>query len=159
MDRSTTRRAERSRARAVPALVMAALLPGCATAAAPAQHFADNADLEPGGMVLTAEDIRRTGARDAMEAIERAGSHLVIARTRQGTPASIYHRGVDSFVISREVLLVVDGTRVKYPVDALRGIPAKSIRYIQILSGREAVTRWGSESTNGVIMVRTSAHQ
>lgn len=159
MDRSMTHRPNRSLARAAPALLVAALFSGCATGTAPTGAFGDDPDLEPGGMVLTAADIQRTGARDAMEAIERAGSHLVIARTRQGTPESIYHRGVDSFVISREVLLVVDGTRVKYPVDALRGIPAKSIRYIQILSGREAVTRWGSESTNGVIMVRTSAHR
>jgi outer membrane cobalamin receptor len=158
MDRwNTTARGTPARIAAV--LVLAGLATGCAAASAPAARHAADPDLEPGGKVVTAEDIRRSGARDAMEAIERAGSHLVIARTRQGTPESIYHRGVDSFVVSREVLLVVDGTRVKYPVDALRGIPARSIRYIQILSGREAVMRWGSESTNGVIMVRTSARQ
>ena len=157
MDRSTTPRARRSRALAAPALLLAVIMPGCAAQTGASQPTAYDPDLEPGGMELPAADIRRSGARDAMEVIERAGSHLVIARTRQGTPESIYHRGVDSFVVSREVLLVVDGTRVRHPIDALRGIPAKSIRFIQILSGREAVMRWGSESTNGVIMVRTSA--
>jgi outer membrane cobalamin receptor len=144
------------------AAVAMAALSACAGSGSPGAEDpapADQAlvDLEPGGMVLTAEDIRRSGARDAMEAIERSRSHLLIARTREGTPATISHRGVDSFVVSKEVLLVVDGTRVSRPVQALKGIPARSILYIQILSGREAVMRWGSESTNGVIVVRTSA--
>ena len=113
--------------------------------------------LEQQGMLITQEDILRSGAHTALEAVERSRSHLVISRVREGTPVKIRYRGIDSFYLSSEVLLVVDGSRVKHPVHMLRTIPAQSIRYIQILTGQEAALRFGSESGNGVIVVATTA--
>lgn len=114
-------------------------------------------DMVPGAHVITQEDIIRTGARTAMQAIERSSSHLLIARTRQGSPARISHRGIDSFVLGYEILLVVDGSRVNRPDQMLENLPAETVVYIQILSGREASLQWGSEAGNGVILVRTAA--
>lgn len=116
------------------------------------------AETEPGGMVISREQVIASGARTAMEAIERSRTHLTISRTRAGDPVTIRHRGIDSFLASPEVLLVVDGSRVSHPAQALDDIPARTITYIQILTGREAVMRWGSESGNGVIVIKTAAY-
>lgn len=113
----------------------------------------------PGGHVISQEMILRSGALDAFEAIERGGSQLLIRDPGAGKNASIIHRGTDSFLLGSEILLVVDGSRVSQPQRMLRSIPASSIVFIQILSGREASVQWGSEAGNGVIVVKTSARQ
>lgn len=110
-----------------------------------------------GGHIITAEDIVRTGANDAYEALERGGSHLLITHPGEGKAVRITHRGADSILLGNAILLVVDGSRVKHAEDMLRSIPAGSIVFIQVLSGSEASVRWGSEAGNGVILVRTSA--
>lgn len=111
----------------------------------------------PGGIVLTRQDIAAMGVRDAFHAVEKAATHLRIQRTREGSPEKITQRGVTSFILSSEILVVVDGARVQTVVEHLRSIPAESILYIQILNGQEASARFGSEAGNGVIMVRTAA--
>jgi outer membrane cobalamin receptor len=115
------------------------------------------AEAAPEGQIITREDIVRTRATNALEAIERGGTHLLFQRSSPGQPIRISHRGADSIVLGNQVLVVVDGNRVNYPERMLRNIPAGSIVYIQVLSGRQASTRWGSEAANGVIVVRTSA--
>lgn len=136
------------------ALLAVPFLSACSSARASSPRDADRSDV---GLILTREDIARSGAHTALEAVERSRSHLTIAHTRQGTPVRITHRGIDSFVLNAEVLLVVDGSRTAEPVQMMRIIPASSIDYIQILSGREAVLVYGSESSNGVILIHTSA--
>jgi outer membrane receptor for ferrienterochelin and colicin len=111
----------------------------------------------PGGIVLTQEDIREMGARDAFHAVEMAATHLRIRRTRQGSPETVTHRGVSSFLLSADILVVIDGTRVQTVVQHLQDIPAESIVFIQILTAREASAQYGSEAGNGVISVRTAA--
>lgn len=111
----------------------------------------------PGGIVLTQDDIRAMGVRDAFHAVEKAASHLRIQRTRQGSPEKVTQRGVTSFLLSSDILVVVDGTRVQTVVQHLQNIPAESILFIQILTAQQASTRYGSEAGNGVISVRTAA--
>lgn len=135
------------------------VLAGCTSGRATTHTSADaRADgQEPGGLVLTQDDISRMGVRDALHAVERAATHLRIQRTREGTPVKITQRGATSFLLSSEILVVVDGTRVQTVVQHLKSIPAESILYIQILTAQEASARFGSEAGNGVIMVRTAA--
>lgn len=111
----------------------------------------------PGGQIITREDIQRTGAHNAWEAIERANTHLTIEHSRSGQPSRISHRGVDSLVRERDVLVVVNGHRIRNAEQELLSIKAEFILFIQVLSGREAALQWGSEAANGVILVRTSA--
>jgi hypothetical protein len=112
----------------------------------------------PGGVVVTQEDIAGLRAFTAMDVLKRARSHLTIARTRAGRPVRVTGRGRTSLVLSPELLLVVDGARAQYPIQLLQSIPAESIVFMQILTGREAALQWGSEAGNGVIVVKTSAH-
>jgi outer membrane cobalamin receptor len=132
-------------------LLLAALLAGgCATAPG-----ADGTAPNPReGQIITREDIARTSARDAWEALRMAGTHLSIQFPREGSPARVTHRGVDSFVLSPEVLLVVDGTHMG-SLEALRDIRATNIDYMQILPARVAVVKYGTAGGNGVVVVRT----
>lgn len=114
-------------------------------------------DTEPGGQVLTHDAIVASGARDALEALEKNATHLLIQRTRDGTPVRIIYRGIDSFYLNPQVLIVIDGTPVTSVVSRLEGIPTESIAFIQILSGREASAKFGSNAATGVVLVRTTA--
>lgn len=109
------------------------------------------------GVLMTQDDIVRVGARDALQAIERSRAHLTIQRTGNDHPPRIYRRGVSSFNLSSQVLVVVDGARMNFLESDLRGIPGPSIVYIRILSGREAALEYGSEASNGVILIETAA--
>lgn len=138
------------------AVASGATLAGCAGARAPFEEARNQGDAPVSGRVLTQKEIRASGARNAMEALERGGTHLQIQRTNSSR-LRITHRGVDSFVIQPDVLVMIDGARVSHVESALRAIPTETIRYIQILSGREGALYFGAESGNGVIVVQTSA--
>lgn len=126
---------------------------GCATAkAGPGPD-----GLEPGGTVIFQDRIKEMNCRNALEVVERSGAHLLIQREKQGAPVKITHRGRDSLLLKGNVQVVIDGALVNRGVRALEDIPASTIDFIQILSGREAVLRYGSGGGNGVIVVKTSA--
>jgi outer membrane cobalamin receptor len=109
---------------------------------------------ERDGMILTREDIARTGARDGWEALRRGGTHLNIQLPREGSEPRVTHRGVSSFVLSPQVLLVVDGTHMA-SLMALQDIRASNIDYIQVLPARVATVRYGTAGGNGVVVVKT----
>jgi hypothetical protein len=113
--------------------------------------------LEPGGTVIFQDRIKEMNCRNALEVVERSGAHLLIQREKQGAPVKITHRGRDSLLLKGNVQVVIDGALVNRGVRALEDIPASSIDFIQILSGREAVLRYGAGGGNGVIVVKTSA--
>ena len=113
--------------------------------------------LEPGGTVIFSDRIEEMEVRTALEAVQRGATHLLIQRTRQGSPVRITHRGRDSLLLRGDVLVVIDGSPVNDGVRALEDIPAETVEFIQILSGREAVLRYGSGGGNGVIVVKTTA--
>lgn len=140
----------------VASLLALVALTGCAgTTAGAVDRRVDPAG--SGGNVITPVEIARSGANDAFQAIERGGTYLLIADVGGGRPVRISRRGASSLSMGNAVLLVVDGTPVSHTQEVLRSIPASSIRYIRILSGREAALEWGSEAANGVIVVATSA--
>lgn len=134
-----------------------ASLAACASLPSGAREGATPEGTVRGGHVISQEEILRSGANDAFEAIERGRTHLLIRHPGAGQAATISHRGADSMILGSGILLVVDGSRVNHPQRMLRSIPASSIVFIQILSGREASVLWGSEAGNGVILVQTSA--
>ena len=128
----------------------ATLVAACATA-----PVGDTtAPKEREGQIITREDIERSGARDGWEALRWGATHLNFQYTREGSPVRVTHRGVDSFVIDPQVLLIVDGAQMQ-SLSALETIPATSIEYIQILAARVGVVKYGTNGGNGVIVVKT----
>jgi hypothetical protein len=110
-----------------------------------------------GGDVMTREEIVESGARDAFEALKRSRFHLTIQDTGANNRPRVTQRGVGSIMLSPELAVVVDGTRVHDPIGALRQIPARTIRRIHVLSAREAMPAFGASGGNGVIIVLTGA--
>lgn len=132
------------------ALLLAVAATGCATLPG-----ADGTAPNPReGQILTREQIARSGARDAWEALRRGGTRLNIQYTRQGDPARVTHRGIDSFELGAQVLLVLDGTHMN-SLASLREIRAESVDYIQVLPARVGVVKYGTAGGNGVVVVRT----
>jgi outer membrane cobalamin receptor len=134
-------------------LIAGPILNGCAGAKAGPRPDG----LEPGGTVIRQGDIAEMNVRTALEVVERGARHLLIQRTREGTPVRIYHRGVDSIYLDAEVQVVVDGVPMNYGIQALKNIPSASIDFIQILSAREGTTKYGANAGAGVIVVKTNA--
>lgn len=131
-------------------LVLVAVASGCSTAPG-----ADGTTPNPReGQILTREQIARSGARDAWEAVQRGGTRLNIQYTREGSPARVTHRGVDSFELNAQVLLVVDGAHMA-SLSRLREIRAENVDYIQVLPARVGVVKYGTAGGNGVVVVRT----
>lgn len=147
------------RARFVRALATTTLflgVAGCATLRS--DPLEDDSEIR-GGVMISAHDIANSRARNAFEAIERARTHLLVQETQgtSGTDVRLIHRGIDSLVSDPQIMVVVDGTPVSAPIERLRSIPAESIAYIKVLSGREATPRFGTLAGNGLILVRTRA--
>lgn len=139
------------------AIAVSATLTACASLPRPATTERGTHPAAHAGSMITQEEIARSGARDAFQAIERGGTYLTIADTGGNRPVRISRRGASSIAMSNAVLLVVDGTPVQHTEQVLRSIPAASIHYIHVLSGRDASVRWGSQAANGVVVVATSA--
>jgi outer membrane cobalamin receptor len=104
--------------------------------------------------VITAEQIRKSGATDAWDALRRVGTHLSMRESSTGQPARLGNRGQSSLLLSSEPLVVIDGVRM---VDfrSLNSVPAEIISSIRILAGYEGTTRFGTGAGNGVIVVET----
>jgi outer membrane cobalamin receptor len=129
------------------------VLAGCATAKAGPPPDG----LEPGGTVIDRDQIEGMNVRTALEVVERSRSHLLIQRQKHGETPRITHRGRDSLLLAGDVQVVIDGSMVNHGLRALENLMATSVEWIQILSGREAVLRYGSAGGNGVIVVKTTA--
>ena len=134
-----------------PTMLTLILTAGCATAPLGSGARPPVRD----GLLLTREEIARTGAKNAWEAIRLGATHLNIQFPREGSRARVTQRGVDSFVISPEVLLVVDGTHMA-GLSHLEDIRVENIDYIQILTAATGAVRYGTEAGNGVIVVKTN---
>ena len=99
-----------------------------------------------GGMVITAEQIAKTNARDAYEAILRTRPQLL-----RGKGAENPTSGDDSGTLPAVYLNDVSFGSI----GMLRQIPAASIAEIRFISASDATTRWGTGHAYGVINVLT----
>jgi len=106
------------------------------------------------GPIITREQIERSGAQDGWEALRLGLTHLIFQYTREGSEVRVTHRGVNSFLINPQVLLVLDGTHMQ-SLSVLETVPARNIDYIQVLSARVGVVKYGTGAGNGVVVVKT----
>jgi outer membrane cobalamin receptor len=106
------------------------------------------------GRVITAEQIRKSGATNAWDALRRVGTHLTMRETSNGQPARLMNRGPSSILLSSDPLVVIDGVRM-IDFRTLDQVPAQIISSIRILAGHEGTTRYGTGAGNGVIVVET----
>lgn len=110
----------------------------------------------PEGKTISAEQIRRSGARTGWEALKRTGTHLSMREDARGEPSRLNYRGHNSIQLSSTPLLYVDGAQMA-SFTYLRDIPARVISRIRIYSGVSGTKYFGTGGGNGVILVETAA--
>lgn len=107
------------------------------------------------GYLITHAEIEDSGARNGWEAVRRNVNHLRFAEDAEGDVAWVgAMRGNPSLVAEDALLLVIDGTPM-LETTYLQEIPARTIAYIEILSGQRGTARYGAAGGSGVIAVRT----
>jgi outer membrane receptor protein involved in Fe transport len=104
---------------------------------------------------VNAAAIRGSGASTAWEALK------FTVRTHrfsdyQGIPVSIQSsRGQGSLTLREEPQVFLDGVRLT-DITLLRMIPASNLFSIEVLTGPDATTRYGTSAVAGVILLETT---
>ncbi|MBV9062171.1 MAG: TonB-dependent receptor [Alphaproteobacteria bacterium] len=109
--------------------------------------------------VITAEDIRRSGALDLAEAL-RLAPNLEVARINAFTYA-ISARGFNSPESSNKLLVLIDGRSIYSPLGGTifwQGIdvPLADIERVEVISGPGG-TLYGANAVNGVVNIITKS--
>ena len=151
--------------RATALLALAAAFPSFAQAPAlketvvTATRFAEPAQSLPLGVsVITADDIRASGATTVNEALMRI---LGVVGRQDFYGGGEYNLDLRGFGVTADVnqVVVVDGLRVNEADlggTRLSGIPIESVERIEVLRGSGAVL-YGEGATGGVIVITTKA--
>lgn len=98
----------------------------------------------PSHNLITAEEIAKTSAQNAMEVIQKLRPTML--RRAQISSANAQSLG--------ETVIYIDNTRYG-AVENLRQIPASSIALVRYFSASESQLKWGSGHPGGVIEVVT----
>jgi outer membrane receptor protein involved in Fe transport len=107
------------------------------------------------GQYITAEQIRATGASTAWEALKFTVRTHRFSDYR-GRPVRIYSdRGQGSLVLREDPFVLLDGTKLG-DITVLRMIPADNLFSIQVLTGPDATTYYGTSAVAGVILIETT---
>ena len=130
------------------------LLLGCG----PAVQRDTNSGAPPGTFTITAEQIEKSGARTAWQALKQHAPMLQTNEDRNGRPASLGRRGRASLYLNDSPAVLLDGIRIP-DFRTLEDIDAQSILVIYIYDGIEGTTYYGTNSVSGVILIKTKAGQ
>jgi outer membrane cobalamin receptor len=134
------------------ALAVALSLSACAhNTASTAHEHSDNSD---GRRVVTADAIERTGARTAWEALQRTVPFFTFKENNGGGAGRIEHRGRSSVMLRDQPLIIMDGVELN-DFTSLGVMPAGDIEQIEVLTGIDATTYYGTGATKGVIRITT----
>jgi len=122
------------------------------------KHAERLADAPASVFVITAEDIRRSGATSLPEAL-RIAPNLEVARVNANS-YSISARGFNN-TAGNKLLVLIDGRAVYTPLFSgvfwdVQDVVLEDIERIEVISGPGA-TLWGANAVNGVINVITRA--
>ena len=106
--------------------------------------------------LISREDIRRTGATNGWDALKSAGTFLSLGEggSRRGGDVRATSRGRTSFLLSPQLLLVVDNT-LMMDLAYLKELRAENIAWIRVLGSVEGTMLYGAYGGNGAVVVRT----
>ena len=108
----------------------------------------------PGEKLILADDIAKSGARNAWEAIQRTPTFLSTMENSGGTPTRMWRRGRGSILLRETPLVVVDGV-ISTDIGMLVSIPAEQIAYIRVLTGSASTALFGTQGGSGAVMIQT----
>jgi outer membrane cobalamin receptor len=106
------------------------------------------------GTIITQEQIAETGARTMWDALTRTVRYTQFQESGLGKPQRIRRRGSSSIVLTEDMPIFIDRVRVT-DIQVLASLPARDIARIQVLSGLNATTYYGTNSGDGVILIQT----
>ncbi len=105
--------------------------------------------------VITAEEIEKSGATDAWDALKRLSTMARCAETVEGTPIRLHpRRGHGSLVLQDDPMVYIDGVPLS-DIRALRQMGARDIASIEELGAVEATAYYGTNSNAGVILIHS----
>ena len=107
-----------------------------------------------GNRIITESVIKRSGAKTAWDALQRTVPFFDFHENSRGDPSRIEHRGRSSIVLRDQPMILVDGVELT-DFKVLGGMPASDLLKIEVLSGVDATTRYGTNATKGVIRIWT----
>ncbi len=108
----------------------------------------------PRGEVITAEDIAATGANTAWDALRATVRFASFTTAGGDKPGAIRVRGHSSVESDDHMLIYVDQMPLT-DIQLLRGMSVQSVERIEVLSGIEATTYFGTNAGDGVIHIIT----
>jgi len=135
--------------KALPSLLLVGLL-GCG----PAMNRNASSLAAPGTLLITAEQIEKSGASTAWQVLKQNAPMLTMREDQNGHPQSMGRRGRSSFVLSEAPIILLDGVRVP-DFRSLDVIDAQTIFTILIYDGVEGTTYYGTDAVSGVIVIQT----
>jgi outer membrane cobalamin receptor len=107
-----------------------------------------------GGKLITAAQIERSGSNNAWEVLKHEAPMLTLEEDRNGNPVRIHWHGRSSIYLEDAPVVVLDGVR-SADWKVLSQIPAGQIQTINIMSGIEGTTYYGTNAASGVIEIHT----
>ena len=104
--------------------------------------------------MITAAQIERSGSKNAWEVLKHDAPMLTLEEDRNGNPARIHWHGRSSIILEDAPVVIVDGVR-SADWKVLAQIPSGQIETINIMSGIEGTTYYGTNADSGVIEIQT----
>ncbi len=106
------------------------------------------------GTIITRDQIEESGARTMWDAITRLVRFAQFQESGLGSPQGVRRRGSSSVLLDEDMPIYIDRVRV-INIQLLTSLLARHIERIQVLSGLEATTYFGTNSGDGVILIYT----
>jgi outer membrane cobalamin receptor len=133
------------------------LVGACSHATASGPAAGDIIVTPEGRRIITEKAIERSGAHSVWDALQRTVPFFTFRESSRG-PGRIEHRGRSSVVLRDQPMIIVDGTELT-DFSVLSGMPASDLFEIEVLSGIDATTFYGTGATKGVIRLWTKLTQ
>jgi len=105
-------------------------------------------------IVITEQMIARSGGETAWDVLRREAPQISFRENRNGQATSMSRRGRSSILLNDTPMLLVDGVRSP-DLKTLQQIPATTLLSIEVLTGLEGTTYYGTDAVGGVILVHT----
>jgi outer membrane cobalamin receptor len=105
-------------------------------------------------IVITQAMIERSGGQTAWEVLRREVPQLTFSENRNGQATAMTRRGRSSLVLNDSPMVIIDGARSQ-DMKALQSLPASALMRIEVLSGQEGTTYYGTDAVGGVIIIKT----
>jgi outer membrane cobalamin receptor len=137
-----------------PTLVVAAACVLLAAGCAPPVPAGGSDPNAPRGRIITAEAIEASHAGNVWDALRWTVRNVTYRTDSSGRPMAIRARGRSSIQSNETLLVYVDGTLLS-DISVLGQMSASSVERIEVLSGIEASTYFGTNAGDGVIHIIT----